>query len=296
MKARPSLISQITEKITELAEPVKAFLLYGALVTFMLSLLLFFLGRLLPDIPIPQRFVPDSLLQTITPPLSIILIYELLLLTLATTGSFVTFVVRQFEIVSLIIVRDLFKRLDALSAGFETHLLIEIAVVAFGGVLLYFMIEVLERIEAHFTLGDLKEELPAGNTHKQRQFKNFIELGLMMYFLTLVAIEGVGFIIGIPGMGYNDSFIRLVFSGLIVFSIFLLLLVMIVQRSYEVLFEHTALVLAAVVVLIALEGEMIIAIPMIISALLFVILTLLLHGFARGKSIRQMTNIFEKSS
>lgn len=262
-------------------------LLWAILVIFIASVALYFLDTAF-SLPLPDRFVPNSFLGTIIPPLSMLLIYELLALVLATGGSFVVFVQREFEIVSLILLRDLFKKLDDFQAGYQTDALVEIGIVAFGCILLYFFIEVVERISVHFVSGDLKEELP-GNSKKQlRQFKDALEIGLIVSFVAILIYELASYVFGWQGSGLGTRFIELVFSALIIYCIALLLLVLVVNNRYEVLFEHSALILASVVVLIGLEAPVLIQIPLILASSMFVIATLFLHGFARGRSLRSM--------
>lgn len=142
---------------------VKHALLTVALVVFLLAVAAYLSTRVFDIVMLPERFVPDSLLAALTPAISVLLVYELLLLTTSVTGPFVVFIRRQFEIISLIVLRDLFKIMDGLAVT-ETpppDLLIELAVVAIGSIILYFFVEVLERIEIRFVNGTLKKELPS---------------------------------------------------------------------------------------------------------------------------------------
>lgn len=115
--------------------------------------------------------------------------------------------------------------------------------------------------------------------------KGWFESGLFIFFTGLVAYEAVGWLVGVPSAGFNAAFLELTFSALIVFNVVLLFLTLFSTEGYETLFEHSALVLASLTVLIAISKDPIIAVPLIIAALLFVIVTLLLHGFARGRPI-----------
>lgn len=259
-------------------------LLVVALVTFIASVGLFLSGQILPFNFLPERLVPSSLLATIMPALSVLLVYELLLLTLAVREPFVVFVRREFEIISLIVLRDLFKKLEELSVSDDNRLLLELTVVAIGSIVLYFFVEVLERIQRNFIKGELKEDLP-DKVPWLKEPKRWLELALLVFFAGLVVYETIGLVVGIPGAGYDRLFLTLVFSGLIVFSVVQLFMTLLATSSYEVLFEHSALVLASVVVLIALPKDSLTGVPMIIAALLFVIATLLLHGFARGQAL-----------
>lgn len=265
---------------------IKHALLLTALLTFLLAVVSYSISRLFAPGFIPEQFIPSSLLGAITPAISVLLVYELLLLTLSVKGPFVIFIRRQFEVISLIVLRDLFKKMDELAVTdiIPAHLLVELAVVGVGSILLYFFVEVLERIESNFIKGALKEELPTKNSWLHST-KGWFEAGLFVFFTVIVAYEAVGWLAGVPGTGFNQAFLELTFSGLIIFNVTLLFLTLLATEGYEILFEHSALIVASLTVLIAISKDTLVAIPLIIAALLFVIVTLMLHGFARGRSI-----------
>jgi hypothetical protein len=223
-----------------------------------------------------------------------LLLYELYSLVASTRGSFIGFIHAQFEIISLIILRDLFKKLDELSYSYDEKLLYELAIVAVGSIVLYFFVEVLERIRHNLDFAAY-EERQIQKRDWVRIGKHVIRVTLAAYFFGLVVFEGVGWLIGLEGTGFGDRFISLVFGGLIVYNVLMLFAVLLVSSSYETLFEHSALVLASSVVLVAIPREPAIAIPLIVCALLFVIATLLLHGFARGSSIRSLMKVAVKT-
>src|SRR3990167_2167444 len=69
--------------------------------------------------------------------------------------SFVSFVHREFEIISLIVLRDVFKQLDNLSVHVTNELLLDLVVISVGSLILYFLVEVLERIKQQIVTGNL---------------------------------------------------------------------------------------------------------------------------------------------
>ncbi|HET8883955.1 MAG TPA: hypothetical protein VFM68_00610 [Candidatus Saccharimonadales bacterium] len=261
---------------------ISKIILITALGVFLFSLLSYGFDNFYPNI-LPRQFVPDSLLSTIDAAFALILIYELFALTLGTRGPFISFIHREFEIISLIVLRDVFKQLDQLSATFNHQLLVELAVVAAGSILLYFFVELLERVSNNLLSGPIKEERLTEKSWLLA-VKSLSQLLLIVYFIGIVAYEGIGWLIGVPTLGYGTNFLILVFSGLIIYNILTLFIVLISATTYETLFEHSALVLASSVVLISLPRDPLVSVPMIIGALLFVIATVFLHGYANGNS------------
>lgn len=260
---------------------ITRFLLVTAFLVFLSSVSLYLVDLVLPN-ALPEGIVPASIFSTITPAISVVLLYELFILTLSAGGSFISFIHREFEIISLIVLRDVFKKLDGLSTGITSGLLTELAIVAVGSLILYFFVEILERIASN-----VKSSVKIETSRSDRwvgSIKTIFISILLFYFLIMTGYELIGMIGGHAGFGFDKIFLEYIFKGLVLFNIAMLFVVLIVEHTYETLFEHSALILASSVVLISLSEKPIIAIPMVITALLFVIATLLLHGFARGES------------
>lgn len=262
---------------------ITRWLLWTALVTFLLALASIATDNLIPNL-IPDRFVPASIFGAITPAISVLLVYELFVLTLGTRGSFVSFIHREFEVISLIVLRDVFKQMDALASDASSTILTQLIIIAVGSLVLYFLVEVLERVSRQIVKDKLEKE---AETKKKslRWLTHIVETLLLAYFLLVVAYEGIGWLLGIPNLSFSTQFLELIFIGLVIYNIISLFRVLLVSNTYETLFEHSALVIASSVVFITLSEPPIIAVPMVIGALAFVVVTLFLHGFARGERL-----------
>jgi hypothetical protein len=258
-------------------------LLWLAFGVFVAALVSFGINFILPGI-IPERFVPTSLFAAISPAIAVLLVYELFVLTLGTRGSFVNFIHREFEIISLIILRDVFKQLDSLSRGVSPQLLTDLAIIAIGSLVLYLLVEVLERVKQQIVSGKL-DQAHVSQDKLINRMAQVVETGLLIYFIAIVIYEGVGWLLGIQGLGFSTQFLELVFMALVAYNIINLFMTLIVSHTYETLFEHSALVLASSVVFITLSEPPYITVPTVTGALAFVVLTLFLHGFARGESL-----------
>ena len=98
----------------ETQERIEKIILYVALVSFFIHLALIYLSKLevihfLSDSEFLQN--PISAIYT---PFSFILIYEVYLLIYYLPKSFTTYITKQYEIITLIIIRKLFKDLSSL--------------------------------------------------------------------------------------------------------------------------------------------------------------------------------------
>jgi hypothetical protein len=264
---------------------LKRLLLLMAMAVFVVGLALYILDGMIPQLGIPAQFVPTSILSALIPALSLLLVYELLLLILSVQEPLVPFIRHMFEVVSLIVLRDLFKKLDQLATDASPQLYIEFAVIAIGSILIYFLVEVLQRIEKNFDDQMVsKNKLPKAS-RPLKGFKDVLEVVLLALFFCLTIYEAVAWLLGVPNAGFNETFLSITFSGIIVFNFLLLFLSLLATDNYEILFEYSALLLASAIVLIAIPMDPIVSMPMILGALLFVLATLFLHGFAHGQRL-----------
>lgn len=271
-------LGTLVERYSDIAQ--RALLLVAAIV-FGLALVLYvcnWLGALPTAL---QRFAPASILGVLTPALTVVLMYEMMLLALALRHSLVRFTQVLFEVVSLVILRELFKRLDhlVLAGPLVPAELLELMIVMAGSLALYFLIEVLERVQRRYSrrvdfeprrLVAVKQVLSAGAT-----------VGLS----GLILLNTVGWLLGWPSAGFDMDFLRVVFSLLVLVSAALLLASILFVHTYETVFEYSALTLSAVVCLLALGLPPVTKVMLVTIAAVFSIGTLSLHGFARGDSL-----------
>ncbi|MBC7546683.1 hypothetical protein H7171_02960 [Candidatus Saccharibacteria bacterium] len=278
-------ITEILAKINGQRSKIKLVMLGISLAVFLIGVALYLGSLAFNELPVSARFVPNSVLMAITPALSVLLVYELFVLILSVQDTLVTFIRHLFEVVSLIVIRDMFKSLEQLSSNPDTRLYIEFGVIAIGSLVVYFLVEVLERIENNFISMSLEIKDSPKKSALLAYVKNYLELLLILAFLGLSLYQGIAWLAGVHGTGYNTAFLNIAFSGVIFFNFILLFLSLFATDNYETLFEYSSLVLASAIVLIALPKNPLIYVPLIISALLFVIITMLMHGFARGQSL-----------
>ena len=95
-------------------EKTERFILYIALLSFIIHLILIYLSKFnLIDILTESDFLKNPI-SAIYTPFSFILIYEVYLLIYYLPRSFTTYITKQYEIITLIIIRKLFKDLSVL--------------------------------------------------------------------------------------------------------------------------------------------------------------------------------------
>lgn len=122
---------------------------YLSFVLFISHLSLIFLRNLYPGVAILQPLSANYLSALYTP-FSVILVYEVYLLILALPLSFTNSIRKQYEIISLIIIRNVFKDIsmfdDFDQLLQQTDVIIQIAADLGSGLLLFFLVGVFYHI------------------------------------------------------------------------------------------------------------------------------------------------------
>src|ERR1035437_5970350 len=117
---------------------------------FVIHLALIFLARSLAHPPLLIAEAGHNYLSAISTPFNFILFYEVLILISALPASTTRSIANQFEIVSLIFIRDVFKDIAAASDVITEHQLTLKALPAFfdmwGGILMFFLVGVFQHV------------------------------------------------------------------------------------------------------------------------------------------------------
>ena len=130
-------------------EKVEILTVYLSFAFFLTHLLLIGLRNAFPDLALLQPLSANYLSALYTP-FSIILVYEVYLLILALPLSFTNSVRKQYEIISLIIIRNVFKDIsmfdDFEQLAEQTDVIIRIASDLGSGLLLFFLVGVFHQV------------------------------------------------------------------------------------------------------------------------------------------------------
>lgn len=259
-------------------EKVKGFSLKLAMVLLLLHIATYSVTTLTP-FETPSRFTPHFFLEIINPPLTVILIYEVYLLVSASSKSILSFIAKQFEVVALIIVRGTFKDISKLSGttdiSFQTPLVQDVGLALAGSLVIYFVLEVFERATQEYATEELGREPKNLRMIKLRLAGIF---GLIFSLLTIY--HGMSWLTG-GAISFETAYFRQIYSTLIVLDIVLLLLSMRTFKSFELLFEYSAFILASTLLFIALPLPLPLRLTLIISAIAFCVGVIRLHGFVR---------------
>jgi hypothetical protein len=229
---------------------------------FLGHLLLVAVVNMLPEIP--QTIfegLDRSLLHAVYTPFSIILFYEVILLVFALADSHTGEVAKQYQIVSLIVVRRVFKDIGSFES-FEHWLTETEAVKAvltdMGGAVLMFVLVTI------FTL--LRRTIP--KVAIQKDLVGFIELKKAVAVLLLVVLSGLALLnlavwlrvlpvslLGLTQIPANVDlfFFPLFFEFMIFTDVFILIVSLAYYDRYEYVFRNAGFVISTVLLRVSLS-------------------------------------------
>lgn len=234
----------------------------GAAVGFLVHLAVIGVARLLPDLPQTLfEGLDKSPLHAVYTPFSVILFYEVVLLVFALTASHTGEIAKQYQIVSLIVVRRVFKDIGSFSE-LENWLAEPEAVKAvlldMAGAVLMFM------IVTGFTF--LRHVTPKTPIHRDLQgfiqLKKAVALLLLVVMVALATINlgsWLGLIRGLPvalaatPADVDLFFFPRFFEFMIFTDVFLLIVSLAYYDRYEYVFRNAGFVISTVLLRVSLS-------------------------------------------
>ena len=229
--------------------------------------------------PFEARLLDDPI-SAIYTPFSIILVYEIYLLIVYLPRSFTTAVSKQFEIISLILIRRVFGDIPNVDLNVNWFLNMENLQLIYdltGIVLLYFLIYLFNRDRQKLPRKAIDERL-----HRFVQSKRMVSV-VLLPILLLTALYSVwmwtsalfnvdGAIPDINAVFYNEFFTILILA-----DVFILLLSFQYTERYSQLIRNTGFVICTILIRLSFATTGLINILLIISSVLFGLMILKIY-------------------
>jgi hypothetical protein len=256
---------------------------------FAVHLAMVFLSRGLSHPPLIISAVGRNYLSAIATPFSFILFYEVLTLIAALPASTTQSIANQFEVVSLIFIRDVFKDIAAASQDGWHHEQLNQALPLFldmcSGLAMFLLVAIFQYV----ALKRVKHaaESSAGSNKFIAQ-KKLVAVGLTVLLLSM-AVYNLGIVIVHTyrslmtghcitpepnAFFYNDVFTVMIFTDVLI-----LILSLVVSGRYEMVFPNAAFVLSIILLRFSLTEDRPHGAPLALFAMVFGILTLLVFNF-----------------
>jgi hypothetical protein len=258
---------------------------------FAIHLVMVFLSRELSHPPLIISAVGRNYLSAIATPFSFILFYEVLTLIAALPASTTQSIANQFEVVSLIFIRDVFK--DIAAAGQEgwrheqLHQALPLFLDMCSGLAMFLLVAIFQYIALKRVTRTGAAELSAG-VKKFIAQKKLVAIALTVLLLSMAAYNlgivmvhtcrslraGSGIIPEPNAFFYNDVFTVMIFTDVLI-----LILSLVVSGRYEMVFRNAAFVLSIILLRFSLTEDRPHGAPLALFAMAFGILTLLVFNF-----------------
>ena len=230
----------------------------------------------------------ESLLLTnpisaIYTPFSIILYYEIFLLIFYLPRSFTTSILKQFEIISLIVIRRIFYDIPKLDLGsnnwFENADNLQITYDLICILILFFLIYLFNYVKSNIDIKKTK------NIDKFIDSKKIISVLLIPVMILLFIIGlynwySIGTSTNFASSFYyvNEVFYNTFFSILIIADVFILLLSFLYTERYSQIMRNTGFIICTILIRLSFSSTGLTNLLLIISSVLFGLLILKIYS------------------
>lgn len=262
--------------------------LWLSIIGFIIHLSLIYLKRAqLFDFPFEDSLLNDPI-SAIYTPFSIILVFEIYLLVLNLPRSFTTSVSKQFEIISLILIRRIFAdipKLNLKTDWFTNVANLQLIYDVLGVLALYYLIHL-------FNKGRLK--LPKkpvdANIKRFVSSKKAVSIILLAVLIIISFVSLFGWLNNLffdqVAIDINNVFFNEFFSILILADVFILLLSFQYTEQYSQLIRNTGFVICTILIRLSFGATALTNVLLIISSVIFGLLILSIYNLIEAPKIK----------
>lgn len=265
---------------------IEKLILYIALLGFFIHLILIYLSKFSIINFLSDSVLFDNPISAIYTPFSFILIYEVYLLIFYLPKSFTTYITKQYEIITLIIIRKLFKDLSIIelsSDWFEIKGDLQFTYDILASIILFYLIYQFQK------QGMYKSQQQNDNKPKIERFinrKKIIAIFLVPIFFTMALITLVNWTSGISFTSnyfpsfetINNLFFGDFFTVLILVDVVLLLISFFYTDKFHKIIRNSGFVVSTILIRMSFGVSGLISTILIVTAVLFGLAIILIHN------------------
>lgn len=267
---------------------IEKYVLVASVISFIFHLILIYLNKF----EVVKIYDPYNLLNNpisaIYTPFSFILIYEIYLLIFYLPRSISTYISKQFEIITLIVIRRIFKDIsdmdiakDLIFNAINKNIFIDLI----AALLLFFLIYLFRR-------NSIKSE----RNSDQESFNTFVRIKqwtscLLIPILSALAV--INFVIWLSASYFNpvelssinSIFFDEFFQILILVDVLLLIFSFFNSDSFHTIIRNSGFIISTILIRISFMAEGLINIILILSSLLFGLFILLIYNECEKRNL-----------
>lgn len=267
---------------------IEKYILIFSIISFFAHLILIYLTRFeIININDPYSLLSNPIAAIYTP-FSFILIYEIYLLIYYLPRSITTYISKQYEIITLIVIRRIFKDISNISleenlfaSSYNTQIFIDLG----AAVLLFFLIYLFRRNSIKSAKSSDEDRL-----HTFIRIKKWIS-ALLIPALTILAIYHFAnwtfaiFSSSSDFSALNAIFFDELFQILILVDVLLLIFSFFNSDSFHIIIRNSGFIISTILIRISFMAEGLSNIILIISSLLFGLLIQLIYNACEKRSL-----------
>jgi hypothetical protein len=265
---------------------IEKIILYVALIGFFMHLILIFLSKFGVINLLQESELLKNPISAIYTPFSFILIYEVYLLIYYLPKSFTTYITKQYEIITLIIIRKLFKDLSAIelsSNWFDIKGDLQFTYDILASIILFYLIYQFQK------QGMRKSQQKNSIKPRIERFilrKKIIAIVLVPLFFSMALFTLFNWTSGVsltsndfPGFEtINNLFFDEFFTVLILVDVVLLLISFFYTDKFHKIIRNSGFVVSTILIRMSFGVSGLISTVLIVIAVLFGLLIILIHN------------------
>tara|TARA_B110000438_G_scaffold251518_1_gene255983 strand:+ start:287 stop:1153 length:867 start_codon:yes stop_codon:yes gene_type:complete len=268
-----------SEKIIKIVEK---YILYLASIGFVVHLSLIFINNYnLIDLAIIQSNLLSNPISALYTPFSFILVYEAFLLIYYIPRSFTTAVGKQYEIISLIVIRKIFgdiPLIDLNANWIENPNNLQLIYDLVGILVIFFLIYLFRRTKEDLPLKSVSEKLDRFIASKKLVSIVLLPILLGIIFISFFSWYNGVFINESFDVNINYLFFNEFFTLLILVDVFILLLSFQYTERYSQLIRNTGFIISTILLRLSFLATGLANITLIISGIVFGLLILMIYN------------------
>ena len=268
-----------SEKIIKIVEK---YILYLASIGFVVHLSLIFINNYnLIDLAIIQSNLLSNPISALYTPFSFILVYEAFLLIYYIPRSFTTAVGKQYEIISLIVIRKIFgdiPLIDLNTNWIENPNNLQLIYDLVGILVIFFLIYLFRRTKENLPVKSVSEKLDRFIASKKLVSIVLLPILLVTVFISFFSWYNGVFINESFDANINHLFFNEFFTLLILVDVFILLLSFQYTERYSQLIRNTGFIISTILLRLSFSATGLANITLIISGIVFGLLILMIYN------------------
>ena len=261
---------------------VEKYILYLASVGFVIHLSLIFLNNYnLVDLSIINSNLLSNPISALYTPFSFILIYEAFLLIYYIPRSFTTAVGKQYEIISLIVIRKIFgdiPLIDLKANWIENSDNLQLIYDLSGILIIFFLIYLFRKTKDNLPVKSVSEKLDRFIASKKLVSVILLPILVVICLISLFSWYNGVFITNSFDENLNYLFFNEFFTLLILVDVFILLLSFQYTERYSQLIRNTGFIISTILLRLSFAVSGLTSILLIISGIVFGLLILLIYN------------------